>query len=285
MEKTFCIQGDIAVMRNSMPVRFVHRLTQDSPENHVLHLNNYLEIYVFISGNHKYIVENSLYELRRGDIIIINPREVHKALTMSNCMYERFYFLVDCHAFDGLCLNPLSSGLSSITGGGNLISPDDKNREAILEMLYAISDCFRDGREDSFRAMSFFMRILDEINRQLNAGCVAPGTGTHIPQRLEQVLTYVSDNTAVIQSVSEIASAMGLTPQYLSAYFSRHIGTPLKSYIQAKKIALAKNLLDNGADVTQACFDCGFNDCSYFIRIFKKYVGTTPLNYKRGHSV
>ena len=101
------------------------------------------------------------------------------------------------------------------------------------------------------------------------------------PQLLEKILAYVAENTASIQSTAEVATALGLSPQYLSAYFSRHIGTPLKIYIQAKKIALAKDLLSKGADVTGACFDSGFNDCSYFIRVFKHYVGVTPLRYRQ----
>jgi len=108
-----------------------------------------------------------------------------------------------------------------------------------------------------------------------------PGPIAPVPELLEQILSYVARNTASLQSTQQIAQALGLTPQYLSTYFRRHIGTPLKIYIQAKKIALAKDLLDKGADVTGACFDSGFNDCSYFIRVFKKYVGVTPLNYRR----
>ena len=49
---------------------------------------------------------------------------------------------------------------------------------------------------------------------------------------------------------------------------------------QAKKITLAKDLLDRGADVTTACYECGFNECSYFIRVFRKYVGMTPRKYR-----
>ena len=39
-------------------------------------------------------------------------------------------------------------------------------------------------------------------------------------------------------------------------------------------------MLDEGADVTSVCYDCGFNDCSYFIKVFKSYVGMTPFRYK-----
>lgn len=282
MEDRFLLNGSIAVMRGSDPIRFVHNKTPDKPENHVLHLNNYVEIYVYVSGNHHYIVEDSLYELRRGDIVVINPREVHKALALGEVLYERFYFLVDCHTFDGMSLDPLKPILGKPSTAGNLISPDDKTREQILEMLYQISACFEDGRDDQLRALSFFLRILDEINRHLHLSSSENSDLTRTPTLLGRILGYIADNTAEIQSITEISSALGLTPQYLSSYFSKHIGTPLKTYIQAKKIALAKDLLDKGADVTQACYECGFNDCSYFIRIFKKYVGMTPMTYRKG---
>ena len=52
-----------------------------------LHLNNHLELYVYVSGKHQYIVDNRLYDLRRGDIVIIGPRQVHKALPAGEGQY------------------------------------------------------------------------------------------------------------------------------------------------------------------------------------------------------
>ncbi|MBE6549952.1 MAG: helix-turn-helix domain-containing protein [Ruminococcaceae bacterium] len=281
MEETFWLDANIIAMRESVPIRFAHHKNIDKPENHVLHINNYVEIYVYVSGNHNYVVENSLYELNRGDIIIINPREVHKALPLTETMYERFYFLVDEHTFDSMYQNPLSQILNKSTDIDNLISLDDKTRKDVLNMLYEISNCFQNGRDDQLRAFSFFLRVLDEINQQLRRASSFGGNATHTPELLGKILTYVAEHTSEIQTTTEISSALGLTPQYLSSYFSKHIGTTLKMYIQAKKIALAKDLLAKGADVTQTCYDCGFNDCSYFIKVFKKYVGMTPLTYKQ----
>ena len=281
MKETFWLDANIIAMRESVPIRFAHHKNIDKPENHVLHINNYVEIYVYVSGNHNYVVENSLYELNRGDIIIINPREVHKALPLTETMYERFYFLVDEHTFDYMYQNPLSQILNKPTGIGNLISLDDKTRKEVLNMLYEIRNCFQNGRDDQLRAFSFFLRVLDEINQQLRRASSFGGNATHTPELLGKILTYIAEHTSEIQTTTEISSALGLTPQYLSNYFSKHIGTTLKMYIQAKKIALAKDLLDKGADVTQTCYDCGFNDCSYFIKVFKKYVGMTPLTYKQ----
>lgn len=284
MEKAFWLDANIPALRDSVPIRFAHHKSVDRPENHALHINNYIEIYLYISGNHQYIVENTVYNLQRGDIIIINPREVHKALPAGEVMYERFYFLVDIHCLEGIQWNPLTRILNRPAGKGNLLCPDEPTRAQILQTLYAISDCFQDGRDEQLKAFGYFLQILSEINRHFDQDTGTAVTVTHTPELLAKILSYVAENTASIQTTAEIAQALGLTPQYLSTYFSKYIGTPLKVYIQAKKIALAKDLLDKGADVTQACYDSGFNDCSYFIRIFKKYVGTTPLRYKQESS-
>jgi len=278
MENVFRIEGKIATMRDSLPVRFVHHHSPDSPDSHTLHINNYLEIYVYIRGDHKYIVGNKLYDLREGDIILINPRQVHKALPVTAGMYERFYLLVDVHCFDGLQRNPLAQLLH---GGenGQRISPPEAIRSQVLKLLYTISDCFQKGNDRQVTALGCLLQLLDILNTQLQTQTDATPAPA-VPELLEKILNFVAENTALLQTTAQIAQALGFTPQYLSAYFSRQIGTPLKTYLQAQKIALAKDLLDKGADVTAACFGCGFNDCSYFIRVFKKYVGMTPLRYK-----
>lgn len=282
--ESFLVHADLTAMHQQHPIRFVHHKNMDRPENHTLHINGCMELYIYVSGNHRYVVGNSMYDLKRGDLILIHPREVHKALPLSESMYERFYFLIDLHAFDGMFLNPLTPLLPAPEDMGSLISPPDEVREAILSCLYSISDCFRNGNNDQLRAFSLFLQILDEITRCRARESLISPQNARIPDLLKQVLSYVSENVSAIQSVSEIAAHVGVSPQYLSGFFHRHIGTSLKIYVQAKKIALAKELLDKGANVTQACYECGFNDCSYFIRIFKKYVGVTPFSYKSGIS-
>jgi len=278
MESTFWLDADISALRTDMPIHFAHHRNPDTAENHRLHLNNHLEIYFFISGDHQYIVENALYTLKPGDAILISPRQVHKALPMDEGMYERFYFLLSDRALAGLQQDPLKSLL---TRRGNLISFPEPVRQQVIHMLYGISECFQNGRNDQLMAFGLFLSILAELKNHAGRETAPQSRTAHTPELLRRILTYVNDHTASIQTTAEVATALGVSPQYLSTYFSRHIGTPLKTYIQAKKIGLAKDLLSQGADVTRTCFDCGFNDCSYFIRIFKKYVGVTPLVYKQ----
>ncbi len=61
-----------------------------------MHLNRYYEVFVFIDGDADYIVENRLYPMKRGDVVVITPYEVHKAMLRRECDYERF-----CSYFNG----------------------------------------------------------------------------------------------------------------------------------------------------------------------------------------
>ena len=72
----------------------------------------------------------------------------------------------------------------------------------------------------------------------------------------------------------------GISEPYASRLFKKHIGKGLKRYMIVRKIGHAKKLLDGGSTVTETCFACGFNDCSYFIKVFKSYTGVTPYKYQ-----
>ena len=80
--------------------------------------------------------------------------------------------------------------------------------------------------------------------------------------------------------MSTLSAAIHLSPSYLSALFRRYMGMPLVAYLQARRVLFAKQLLEEGQSVTFACYESGFSDCSYFIRIFKKHLGMTPLQYR-----
>ena len=281
MQEDFIIQGNITTLRNAIPIKFVHRKNIDKQENHLLHLNNHLEIYVFVEGNHKYIVENNIYELKRGDIILISPREVHKALPMEECLYERFYLLLDEHCLDGIETNPLPQILNVLSKTGNLISPPTEEREQALKLLYELSQEIKNGPRATVGTLGTVLKLLDIYLRQLSKNQPTPNNISAVPELLEKILLCVTENAADIQSTAQVARELGISQQYLSTYFSKHLGTSLKIYIQAKKVALAKNLLDQGADVTRACFESGFNDCSYFIKVFKKHTSVTPMQYRK----
>lgn len=78
-----------------------------------------------------------------------------------------------------------------------------------------------------------------------------------------------------------VSEELGVSSFYLSKLFQKHTGMNFTEYLTQRRIAQAKRLLENGEmNIKEIAYATGFNSQSYFSKIFKKYVGTAPSDYK-----
>ncbi len=99
---------------------------------------------------------------------------------------------------------------------------------------------------------------------------------------LGQFEQFIHDEDLKDMSLNSLAEQLDLTPQYLSALFKEHTRSNFLEYITKRRMAYAASLLRGGVTVQQAAARCGYNDCEYFKRLFKKHFGLTPYGYVRG---
>lgn len=83
-------------------------------------------------------------------------------------------------------------------------------------------------------------------------------------------------------SVNRIAEQIGLNPSYLSRYFKNQIGVGILEYIHQCRLQKAKDIIKNNSDIKNydVAVQCGFCNITTFIRVFKKYEGMTPGQYR-----
>ncbi|MEF2852731.1 MAG: AraC family transcriptional regulator [Lachnospiraceae bacterium] len=83
-------------------------------------------------------------------------------------------------------------------------------------------------------------------------------------------------------SVNGIAEQVGVTPSHLSRYFKHQMGTGVLEYIHQSRVELAKDMLKNSPEVKirDVAVKSGFCNITTFIRVFKKYEGMTPGQYR-----
>ena len=238
MDSTFFYEGNVYVTQNASPINFAHNRTVGEIKNHLLHMHDSMEIYFFIAGDHKFIVENSIYDLSYGDIIIINPGEVHKILPLSSTTYERFFFSIDSNLFENMLFNPIAELLNRPAGMGSLLVVEEKDKEEVISMLYKISQYIQDEQNGQFHVYSLIMRILDiivyNIQKKSRQQVFPASAEFRSPELIEKILEYITENAARIESITEISAALGMTPQYISGYFSKYTGITLISYLQMK---------------------------------------------------
>lgn len=96
-----------------------------------------------------------------------------------------------------------------------------------------------------------------------------------------KVAEYVKNRFAEKLSLDEIAEYVSLSKSYLSRIFKEETGESLSSYINKVRIDKAKlMLLDNGCPLVDVASLCGFEDQSYFTKVFKRLVGVSPKRYR-----
>ena len=81
-------------------------------------------------------------------------------------------------------------------------------------------------------------------------------------------------------SLNTLAKICGMSPRYFCEFFKEMTGRTPIDYNNRYRIECACNKLSGSKmNVTETATSCGFNDISYFIRTFKKYIGVTPKKY------
>ncbi|MFP9117258.1 AraC family transcriptional regulator N-terminal domain-containing protein [Flavobacterium sp. RNTU_13] len=95
------------------------------------------------------------------------------------------------------------------------------------------------------------------------------------------ITEYIRANITNPINLKDMSEKACMSTTSFYRYFKRELGMSPIEFILNEKIKHAKQLLKNpGIQVNEVCFMAGFDDCNYFIRLFKKYEGITPKQYQ-----
>jgi two-component system response regulator YesN len=97
---------------------------------------------------------------------------------------------------------------------------------------------------------------------------------------VDRAVMYIKTNYQKEISLGSIAKEINLSPYYLSKLFRKYTGKTCTELIAEERIEAAKRLLVRNFSSKETCFQVGFNSQNYFVKIFKKYVGVTPGEYR-----
>jgi two-component system, response regulator YesN len=94
---------------------------------------------------------------------------------------------------------------------------------------------------------------------------------------------YIDEHFAEAITLEEAAEHVGLSPYYFSKLFKDRFGITFIDYITEIRMKRAKELMENpDVSVKEVCYTVGYKDPNYFSRVFKKYTGLTPSEYRKG---
>lgn len=243
----------------------------DTPmgRNEKPHIHDSYEIYVNVSGDVAFLVNNSFYPLCKGDVVVTRPGDVHLCVYQSDARHECFCFWFQCPEDSPLIAFTMKSDFSSF-----IRYSEDTKRE-LLRLLHRLKDTREAKREPA--ATAYLFRLLTLFAE----GAQTELEHTVLPAELQGVLDYINSNFPQIRCVDDIVTATHISGSTLNRWFRAHLQLSPHKYVEALKLSHAQKLLLEGKSVTEACAGAGFSDCSRFIAVFKSKFGETPLKYRK----
>ena len=236
------------------------------------HIHDFYELYVNLSGDVSFLVENNVYPIHRGDMILTSPNEIHRCIYHNDCVHEHF-----CIWMKEL---PCSSSLlKSEFDSNKLVILSEKNKQNLIDHCFALYKSHNGSETLRFRALSSFTGILDLIcNHRQNASA----SQEQLPESFSKIVDYIICNYMDPScNVTTLCREFYISKSTLCRKFQQYFQMTPSDYIESKRFSEAKKLLSAGVSVQDTCAGSGFSDCSYFIMRFRKKFGVTPYKYQK----
>jgi AraC-like DNA-binding protein/ligand-binding sensor protein len=113
------------------------------------------------------------------------------------------------------------------------------------------------------------------------AGQIFSFQGVRHASALRKAERFIWENYSRKISLQEIASASGLSAPYFSTIFKEEMGENLSGYLNRLRVEKASHLLtETDLSLSEIAGSCGFEDQSWFSKIFKNYTGQSPGRYR-----
>ena len=257
-----------------------HLYNDDKPMD--MHIHDCYEIYYSISGGKQFLIDNRFYDIEPGDIFFINQYESHYLTQVDTGIHERIVLSIYPDY-----LQEISSPQTDLNycfthreeGVPHKIHLDSEMSKRFIYLIHKIADAEGFGADLTERGS--FLELMVFLNKIFYQTChsLQPESTVTNHAQVDNILTYINNHISEELSLEVLSDHFFLSGSYLCRIFKSTTGTTINKYITARRITIAKALLNEGLSVTETCERCGFNDYSNFLKAFTKAVGISPKKY------
>jgi AraC family transcriptional regulator, arabinose operon regulatory protein len=239
---------------------------------HVLRRDGFTihQIFICISGEGTLKVNENVYIMKGGDFFYLTPNTPHEYYGNTDNWEVKWI------AFSG---NQIDNTLAELKFDGSKIGNLNNINNVESQFTKIFAALKSDDNSGKLIASSLVYEILVDFYILLNKKPEDENSKEN--SLIDTVKHYIDEHYNQNITLEELSEFVNITPQYLCKLFKRHLNMRPFQYIAMKKIQHAKKLLsDNSLSVSDIAHMVGFNDCSYFCAIFKKYEMISPTEFR-----
>ena len=244
------------------------------------HWHTNLELMRILKGNSTVQLNDRKYEVTKGDVLFINSEVVHSALP-KDCEYE-------CIVFDPHFVATNSEFEEFI---GHIVNHDMFVREysqdkKIKKNINDLFDAMKEGKNKFIIAGILYTLFGEIINRNyFDEKLYTENENAKNIYKLKKVLNYIRTSYSKQITLKDMAQVAGVSPKYFCSFFKTMTSKTPVEYLTGYRIQKAAAiLLSSDNSITDIAYSCGFNDLSYFIKVFKDLKGISPKQFRKDKS-
>lgn len=269
-----------------LPIQINH-INKNSPQYIInKHWHPFPEIIMISKGTLKVEANNHSVIAQKDDIVFINS-SVNYSLIPDDCVFISIVFSYELLKSS---LNKLNAFIENLENGSYVIKEhfpaddfetDKELRQTLMFLIEALEQ-----ERDYYVVLGilyYFMGLIAEY-RYYSDTTFLSKTNAINNKELNTVFAYIKENYNKKISLSDMAKSVNMSTKYFNNFFKKSTNlTPFEFLMQYRIEQACIQLMQTDINVTDIAYNVGFNDLSYFINIFKRYKGTSPLKFKKLH--
>lgn len=247
--------------------------------------HDFLEMAYVLSGEGRYRIEDKIYPVKEGDLIVINPGVRHQALSCPDVEMPATEFFV---GFSDIHVTGCPANYMPLPDGGYIYHTAGELSQKLFRLcasMEAENAVRRQGRY--FMLKSYLIQMLLLVIREQCEPMERPkGYAFESAGKkyvVEQIVGYIEDHYNEKISLDQIAENMYLSSYYISRIFKSETGnTPIRHLIDVR-LEKARELLEQGfqGSIQEVAASVGYDDAYHFSKLFKKRYGISPSQARR----
>lgn len=258
---------------------FIHKLPN--------HFHKEMEILYFQEGGVFYELENIPCKISEESIIIFPSNSIHKGTVFDYKNHKSYIYIFDLSIL----------GMNHVTSLSRYLNPIINNELSYPFIINNSSNCFIHlknsllklydifSQKNNFYELDIQMELLNFFSLIYKADLISNQNLTVEKRKASIIYSYIHNNYKNNIGREDLIKILGISDSHFTRLFKEISGKTFTEYLNYYRIMKSKYyLIYTKKSITDIAFDCGFQDLSYYIKVFNKFESCSPSNYRKSFS-
>jgi AraC-like DNA-binding protein len=268
------------------PIAFYHVTSAHPRYNMPYHWHTECELVRIINGKFLLTISNHTLTLKAGDIVFINYGLLHGGTPIDcDCDYECVVFdMKSLIKENNICNKQILDILNQSKVIDSILSENSPKLSYVCNQLFESMSQKKIGYELITQGSLYYLLGIILENGLYSIPKDNTKKNHKRINQFKNVLSLIEQKYSDTLTLEDLASAANMSPKYFCRFFREMTQRSPIDYLNYYRIECScEQLITSNESITDIALNCGFNDISYFIKMFKKHKNITPKQYVKLH--